>query len=43
MLEKLKENINIKKLRVILLLEMDLNTIHKIMFNSRLIPTLERN
>ena len=41
MLEKGKENINTGKLRVILLLEADLNGIYKIIFNSKVISRLE--
>ena len=41
MLEKLASNMNAQKLRVILLLEADFNTMHKIIFNSRLIPNIE--
>ena len=41
MLEKVEGNINVQKLRAILLLEADFNAIHKIIFNNRLIPTLE--
>ena len=40
-LEKLISNVGIQKLRATLLLEADFNTLHKIMFNNRLIPTLE--
>ena len=41
MLEKVACNINIQKLRAILLLEADFNALHKIEFNNRLIPKLE--
>ena len=43
MLEKSKGNINVEKLRAILLLEADLNAIYKIMFNRRVLPKLEVN
>ena len=43
MLKKSKGNINVKKLRSILLLEADLNTLHKIIFNGRVLPTIERH
>ena len=43
MLEK-KENLHlVSKLRAILLLEADFNAANKIIFNSRMIPSLERN
>ena len=41
MLEKVAGNINVQKLRAILLLEADFNALHKIVFNNRLIPKLE--
>ena len=41
MLEKSPDNINVEKLRVILLLEVDFNTLHKIVFNIRLVLKLE--
>ena len=41
MLEKISKSTNVQKLREILLLEADFNTLHKIVFNSRIIPTLE--
>ena len=41
MLEKSKGNIQVEKLRAILLLEANLNAIHKIIFNGRVLPTLE--
>ena len=41
MLEKSAGNVNIQKLRAILLLEADFNAIHKIIFNSRLIPSIK--
>ena len=41
MLEKALENMDVKKLRVILLLEADFNTVHKIIFNKRMIPRLK--
>ena len=43
MLEKKESQIAVSKLRAILLLEADFNTINKIIFNTRLIPNLERN
>jgi hypothetical protein len=33
--------VQVKKLQAILLLEVDFNTIHKIMFNNRLMPNIE--
>ena len=41
MLKKEVGNINITKLRVILLLEVDFNGMNKIIFNMKVIPTLE--
>ena len=41
MLEKVAGNINVQKLRAILLLEADFNALNKIVFNNRLIPKLE--
>ena len=41
MLEKAKGNIRVNKLQAILLLEAGLNTIHKIIFNGRVLPKLE--
>ena len=41
MLEKIKGNINVKKLRAILLLEADLNILYIIMFTRRVLPKLE--
>ena len=41
MLEKVVGNIDVQKLRAILLLEADFNTLYKIVFNDRLIPKLE--
>ena len=41
MLEKVVSNIDVEKLRAILLLEADFNVLHKIVFNNRLIPKLE--
>ena len=40
-LEKFLENINIEKLRAILLLEVDFNASCKIIYNNRLVPKLE--
>ena len=41
MLEKLAGNINVVKLRAILLLEANFNTFNKIVFNRRDIPSIE--
>ena len=41
MLEKSKGNIQVEKLRALLLLEADLNAIYKIMFNGRVLPSIE--
>jgi len=41
-LEKERDNINITKLRAILLLEVDFNGLDKIIFNSRVLPILEK-
>ena len=35
--------IEVLKLRAIILLEVDFNTVNKIIFNTRLIPNLEKN
>ena len=43
MLEKIAGNINVQKLRAILLLEADFNALHKIIFNNRLMPKLEES
>ena len=43
MLEKSSGNVNISKLRAILLLEADFNGINKILFNSYILPQLESN
>ena len=40
-LEKSPKNMNIQKLRAILLLEADFNVLRKIVFNSRMMPALE--
>ena len=40
-LEKIAGNVQVQKLRAILLLEADFNAMHKIMFNNRLIPNIE--
>ena len=40
-LKKVLGNTNTKKLRAILLLETDFNTLYKIVFNGRLMPELE--
>jgi len=42
MLEKEKGNINMEKLRAILLLEADFNRLNKIIYNSRVILALEK-
>ena len=42
MLEKKEGVINATKLRVILLLEVDFNVINTIIFNTRLIPIIEK-
>ena len=41
MLEKLAGNVNVVKLRAILLLEADFNTLNKIVFNGRAILLIE--
>ena len=41
MLKKVRRNINISKLRAILLLEADFNSLNKIVFNGRVLPRLE--
>ena len=41
MLEKAPGNIDINKLRAILLLEADFNAVYKIIFNRRMMPRLE--
>ena len=41
MLEKVAGNVNVQKLRTILLLEADFNAMHKIIFSNRLIPKIE--
>ena len=41
MLEKVAGNINVQKLRAILLLEADFNAMHKIIFNNQLMPRIE--
>ena len=42
MLEKSKAHIDVAKLRAILLLEADFNALNKIVFNTKLMPSLER-
>ena len=42
MLEKVLGKLSVSKLRVILLLEANFNTLHKIIFNRRILPTLEK-
>jgi hypothetical protein len=41
MLEKAPRKINVSKLCAILLLKVDFNTLYKIMFNMRILPSLE--
>ena len=41
MLEKVVGNVQVQKLRAILLLEVDFNTMYKIIFNNRLMPNIE--
>ena len=41
MLEKSAGDVNVQKLWAILLLEADFNAMHKIIFNNRLIPSIE--
>ena len=41
MLKKAPRKINVSKLYAILLLEADFNTLYKIIFNIRILPTLE--
>ena len=41
MLKKVKGNIHNTKLRAILLLEVDLNTMYKIIFNSHALSSME--
>ena len=41
MLEKKPGNVNVDKLRAILLLEADFNVVNKITFNTRVMPQLE--
>ena len=41
-LEKFLGNMNVQKLRVILLLKADFNTLYKIVFNGRIMPALEK-
>ena len=41
MLEKVSGNVQVQKLRAILLLEADFNTIHKIIFKNRLMLNIE--
>ena len=41
MLEKSAENVNVVKLKAILLPEADFNTLNKIVFNRRAIPLIE--
>ena len=43
MLEKALGKILVSKSRAILLLEADFNALHKIIFNGRILPTLENN
>ena len=41
MLEKVRENIEVSKLRAILLLEADFNSLNKTVFNGRVLLRLE--
>ena len=41
MLEKSEGNVYVTKLRALLLLEADFNTLNKIVFNIRALPTIE--
>ena len=43
MLEKKLGIIEVSKFRTIILLKADFNTVNKIIFNTRLIPNLEKN
>jgi hypothetical protein len=43
MLEKSAGNVQVSKLRAILLLEADFNALNKIVFNNRTLPSLEAN
>ena len=43
MLEKEAGNVDVTKLRVILLLEADFNELDKIIFNNRILPKLEQD
>ena len=43
MLEKSAGNVQVSKLRAILLLEADFNVLNKIVFNNRILPLLEAN
>ena len=43
MLEKSPRKILVLKLRAILLLEADFNALHKIIFNGRILPVLEKD
>ena len=43
MLEKSKGNIQVTKLRAILLLEVDFNSLNKIIYNHRVLLKLEAN
>ena len=43
MLEKAPGKINVSKLYAFLLLEVDFNVIHKIIFNMRILPSLEQD
>jgi hypothetical protein len=43
MLKKSKENIQVAKLRAILLLKVDFNSLNKIIYSSRVLPKLEDN
>jgi len=43
MIEKSPRQIDVTKLRAILLLEADYNTVNKIIFNNRVIPSIKQD
>ena len=43
MLEKAPRKVNVSKLYVILFFEADFNALHEIVFNTRILPSLERD
>ena len=43
MIVKAPRKINVKKLRAILLIEADLNGLHEIIFNTRVLPQIEED